>query len=46
MSKLDMGVLVGLKAELLYFLQCVTDGATVERCVPGESALAVQYALR
>jgi predicted dehydrogenase len=38
------GKMGGHRAELLYFLRCVTDGAAVERCIPEDSALAVQYA--
>ncbi len=34
----------GHRAEMVYFIQCLADGAPVSRCLPEESALAVQYA--
>ncbi|MBT7068916.1 MAG: Gfo/Idh/MocA family oxidoreductase [Verrucomicrobia bacterium] len=38
------GEMGGPRAELVYFLQCVRDGVAVKRCLPAESALAVQHA--
>lgn len=35
----------GHRAEVVYFIQCVTDGKPVDRCPPEESALAVKFAI-
>lgn len=34
----------GHRAEMIYFIQCLIDGRPVDRCLPGDSALAVHYA--
>ncbi len=34
----------GHRAELVYFIQCLIEDKPVDRCQPGDSALAVRYA--
>lgn len=38
------GNMGGHRAEMVYFIQCLTDGSTVDRCLPEDSALAVKHA--
>jgi len=39
------GMMQGHAAEMHYFIDCILRGEPVSRCLPGDSALAVSYAL-